>query len=87
MGPGAPGFRATWQSKGDLKQQVVDRCDAPNNGTLEFWDGDLWLKWDEPDDLPGPEKDPLRIRIVCPQGASMLLPPCACSQGVTQTEL
>lgn len=87
VGPGAPGFRATWQSKADLKRQVLERSDVPNNGTLEFWDVELWLKWDDPDDLPGPEGDPLRIRIGCPQGASMPLPSCACSQDVTQTEL
>ncbi|KAL0030309.1 hypothetical protein WJX77_008995 [Trebouxia sp. C0004] len=45
----APGFRASWQSKEDLRQQV--------------------MKWDDPDDLPGPEGDPLRIKVVCPQDA------------------
>ena len=83
VGPGAPGFRATWQSKNDLKQQVLERTDVPKNGTLEFCDHDLWLKWDDSDDLPGPDGDPLRIRIFCPQGTRMFLPSCACSQDVT----
>ncbi|KAL0052530.1 hypothetical protein WJX82_003467 [Trebouxia sp. C0006] len=41
--------------------------DVPNNGKLYFWDGQLWLRWDDPDDLPGPEGDPLRIKIVTPE--------------------
>ncbi|DBA86957.1 TPA: hypothetical protein ACH3X2_000350 [Trebouxia sp. C0005] len=67
VGAGAPGFRATWQSKDDLRQQVLSISDVPNNGKLYFWDGQLWLRWDDPDDLPGPEGDPLRIKIVCPE--------------------
>ena len=86
VGPGAPSFRATWQSKDDLKRQVLQRPGVPNNCMLEFWDGQLWLEWNEADDLPGPDRDPLRIRIFCPQGASMLLPSCACGQDVTQTK-
>ncbi|KAL0038868.1 hypothetical protein WJX77_000097 [Trebouxia sp. C0004] len=69
VGAGAPGFRTTWQSKDDLRQQVMKISDVPNNGKLYFWDGQLWLRWDDPDDLPGPEGDPLRIKIVCPQNA------------------
>ena len=67
VGAGAPGFRATWQSKDDLRQQVTEISDVPNNGKLYFWDGQLWLRWDDPDDLPGPKDDPLRIKIVCPE--------------------
>ncbi|KAL0052479.1 hypothetical protein WJX82_002834 [Trebouxia sp. C0006] len=40
-----------------------------DGGKLYFWDGQLWLRWDDPDDLPGSEEDPLRIKIVCPQNA------------------
>ena len=58
VGAGAPGFRATWQSKDDLRQQVMKISDVPKNGKLYFWDGQLWLRWDDPDDLPGPEEDP-----------------------------
>ncbi|KAL0054515.1 hypothetical protein WJX82_010134 [Trebouxia sp. C0006] len=34
-----------------------------------------WLEegWDDPDDLPGPEEDPLRIKIVCPPIAGLSL--------------
>lgn len=73
VGAGAPGFRATWQSKDDLRQQVMRISDVPTNGKLYFWDGQLWLRWDDPDDLPGPEEDPLRIKIVCPPIAGTLL--------------
>ena len=82
VGPGAPGFRATWQSKDRLKQQGLERSDVPTNGTLDFWDGQLWIMWDDADDLPGPDRDPLRIRIFCPQGAGMHLPSCACSHNM-----
>lgn len=71
----------------DLKQQVMQLSDVPNNATLQFWDGELWLWWDNPDDLPGPESDPLRIKIVCPQSAGMLRCSCACSQALIQTEV
>ncbi|KAA6425416.1 MAG: hypothetical protein FRX49_04909 [Trebouxia sp. A1-2] len=71
VGAGAPGFRATWQSKDDLRQQVLSISDVPNNGKLYFWDGQLWLRWDDPDDLPGPEGDPLRIKIVCPENTGL----------------
>ncbi|KAL0042934.1 hypothetical protein WJX79_004298 [Trebouxia sp. C0005] len=74
VGTGAPGFRATWQSKDDLRQQVMKISDVPKNGKLYFWDGQLWLRWEDPDDLPGPEGDPLRIKIVCPQNAEPKLP-------------
>ncbi|DBB02901.1 TPA: hypothetical protein ACH3X1_013504 [Trebouxia sp. C0004] len=70
VGAGAPGFRATWQSKADLTQQVLKMSDVPNHGKLYFWDGELWLRWDDPDDLPGPEGDPLRIKIVAPERSS-----------------
>ena len=30
--------------------------DVPNKGKLYFWDGQLWLMWDDPDNLPGPER-------------------------------
>jgi len=79
VGAGAPGFRATWQSKDDLMQQIMKISDVPNNGKLYFWDGELWLRWDDPDDLPGPKGDPLRIKIVCPDTAGILLSSCACS--------
>lgn len=34
-----------------------------------------------PDDLPGPEGDPLRIQIVCPENTGILLSFCACIAG------
>ena len=71
VGAAAPGFRATWQSKDDLRQQIMKIDDVPNHGKLYFWDGHLWLRWEDPDDLPGPEGDPMRIKIVCPQNAGI----------------
>ena len=85
VGAGAPGFRATWQSKDDLRQ-LLKMSDVPN-GKLYFWDGELWLRWDDPDDLPGPEGDPLRIKIVCPGRTGILLSFCACSAGFDQHTL
>ncbi len=88
VGAGAPGFRATWQSKDDLRQQVMNLSDVPNSGKLYFWDGQLWLRWDDPDDLPGSEEDPLRIKIVCPQNAGMLLSSCVnSSQALCQMRI
>ena len=69
VGDAAPGFRASWQTKEDLRQQLLKISDVPRNAKLYFWDGQLWLRWDDPDDLPGPEGDPLRIKVVCPQDA------------------
>ena len=69
VGAGAPGFRASWQSKEDLSKQLMQISDVPKSGRLYFWDGQLWLRWDDPDDLPGPEADPLRIKVVCPHDA------------------
>ncbi len=87
VGAGAPGFRAAWQSKEDLRQQLMKMSDVPISGKLYFWDGQLWLRWDDPDDLPGPEADPLRIKVVCPQNAGTLLSSCASSESLTQTKL
>lgn len=36
VGAGAPGFSTTWQSKDDLRQQVLRMSDAPNSGKLYF---------------------------------------------------
>ncbi len=66
---GAPGFRATWQSKADLKEKLLSTDSVPKGCKLYFWDGLLWLAWDDPDDLPGSEQDPLRIKVVRPQHA------------------
>ena len=63
----APGFTAVWQSKEQLRGQVMQRGDVPENSQLCFWNGQVWLSWAEPDDLPGPEGDPLRIKVVRPQ--------------------
>lgn len=87
VGAGAPGFRATWQSKDDLRQQVMTISDVPKNGKLYFWDGQLWLRWEDPDDLPGPEGDPLRIKIVRPQNAGTSLSLWACSLELTQIQV
>lgn len=65
---GAPGFRATWQSNADLRDQLMAIDGMPNNGKVFFWDGQVWLDWDAPDDLPGPDADPLRIKVVGRQG-------------------
>ena len=73
VGAEAPGFRAAWQSKEDLRQQLTKKINVPNHGKLYFWDGQLWLRWDDPNGLPGPEEDPLRIKIVCPQNAGTWL--------------
>ena len=54
VGAGAPDFGATWQSKDNLRQQIIKMSDVPANAKLYFWDGQLWLRWDDPDDLPGP---------------------------------
>ncbi|KAL3131377.1 hypothetical protein ABBQ38_007692 [Trebouxia sp. C0009 RCD-2024] len=60
----APGFRAVWQSKDHLREQLMQRGDVPKDAKLYFWDGQLWLSWEDPDDLPGPKSDPLRIKVV-----------------------
>ncbi len=70
---GAPGFRATWQSKDDLKEKLMSIDDVPKDCKLHFWDGQLWLRWEDQNDLPGSEHDPLRIKVVCPQHAGELL--------------
>ena len=36
---GAPGFRATWQSKADLKEKLLSIDDMPKGCKLYFWDG------------------------------------------------
>ncbi len=78
VGPAAPGFRASWQSKAELKQRVLAKKNVPKDAELYFWDGQLWLEWEDPTDLPGPEDDPLRIKVVRPQSAGELFPPrCA----------
>ena len=38
--------------------------DVPKDCKLYFWDGQLWLRWEDLDDLPGSEHDPLRIKVV-----------------------
>jgi len=62
---GAPGFWAIWQSKADLKETLMSINDVPKDSKLYFWDGQLWLRWEDEDELPGPEHDPLRIKVVC----------------------
>ena len=61
------GIRATWQSKYNLRQQFMKISNVVDDEKLYFWDGQLQLRWDNPDDLPGPKDDPLRIKIVCPE--------------------
>ena len=75
VGAGAPGFRTTWHSKEDLREQLMEIDDVPKDGRLYFWDGELWLRWEAHDDLPGPEEDPVRIKVVRPQNAGTLLCP------------
>ncbi|KAL0035618.1 hypothetical protein WJX79_002984 [Trebouxia sp. C0005] len=71
VGAGAPGFRTMWHSKEDLREQLMEIDDVPKAGRLYFWDGELWLRWEALDDLPGPEQDPLRIKVVRPQNADL----------------
>ncbi|KAL3148761.1 hypothetical protein ABBQ38_014172 [Trebouxia sp. C0009 RCD-2024] len=68
----APGFRAVWLSKDHLRDQLMQRGDVPKDAKLYFWDGELWLSWEDPDDLPGPESDPLRIKVVRQQAGLTL---------------
>jgi len=70
---GAPGFRTTWQSKADLKEKLMSIDDVPKDCKLYFWDGQLWLRWEDLDDLPGSEHDPLRIKVVRPQHAGEMV--------------
>lgn len=70
---GAPGFWAIWQSKADLKETLMSIDEVPKDSKLYFWDGQLWLRWEEEDELPGPEPDPLRIQVVRPQHAGQLV--------------
>lgn len=95
IGAAAPGFRATWQSRNDLRQQghpltamwLMKISDAPSNSKLSFWDGELWLNCENSDDLPAPEEVPLRIKIVCPQNAGTSPSSWACGQEWTQIKL
>ena len=64
-GPAPPAFRTTWHSKEDLKSQLMQR-DVPSDGTLYFWNGEFWLDWNEPEELPGPQVDPMKVKIVHP---------------------
>ncbi|KAL0035617.1 hypothetical protein WJX79_002984 [Trebouxia sp. C0005] len=75
VGAGAPGFRTMWHSKEDLREQLMEIDDVPKAGRLYFWDGELWLRWEALDDLPGPEQDPLRIKVVRPQNAGQAARP------------
>ena len=40
---GAPAFRAIWQSKADLQEQVLSKDGVPKDCQLYFWDGQFWL--------------------------------------------
>ena len=64
VGPAAPGFRATWHSKDGLKEKLLSRKTVPLNSDLYFWDGVLWLEWDDETELPGSDQDPLRVKVV-----------------------
>ena len=72
MAAGAPRFRTTWQSKADLEEKLLSIDDVPKDCKLYFWDGQLWLRWEDLDDLPGSEHDPLRIKVVRPQHAGII---------------
>lgn len=37
--------------------------EVPKDAQLHFWDGKLWIRWEDSQDLPGPERDPLRIKV------------------------
>ncbi len=69
----APGFRAKWHSKADLKAQVLSRKNVPQDAELYFWDGELWLEWEDDTALPGPALDPLRVKVVYSQPAGKCL--------------
>ncbi len=79
VGLAAPGFRAIWQSKAELKQRVLAKKNIPKDAELYFWDGQLWLEWEDPADLPGPEEDPLRIKVVRPRYAGELISSQMCA--------
>jgi len=70
---GSPVFRATWQSKDDLKEKMMSIDGVPKDCKLYLWKGQLWLRWEELDDLPGLEYDPLRIKVVRPQHAGEMV--------------
>ena len=44
VGAGAPGFGTTWQSKDDLRLQLLRMSDVPSSGKLYVLDGQLWLR-------------------------------------------
>jgi hypothetical protein len=66
-------FWATWQSKDDLKEKMMSIDGVPKDCKLYLWKGQLWLRWEELDDLPGLEYDPLRIKVVRPQHAGEMV--------------
>lgn len=71
---GAPGFSAVFQSKEDLRGKLMECSDVPKDARLYFWNGKLWIRWGNSQDLPGPDRDPLRIKVVRQQSAGTLLP-------------
>jgi len=52
---------------------------VPRGCELYFWDGLLCLAWDDPDDPPGSEHDPLRIKVVRPQRAGGMVFSSSCN--------
>lgn len=71
---GAPSFIAVFQSKEGLRGKLMEVDEVPKDARLYFWNGKLWVRWEDSQDLPGPERDPLRIKVVRRQSAGTLLP-------------
>lgn len=59
----APGFTAVFQSKEDLRGKLMEIDEVPKDARLYFCNGKLWIRWEDAQDLSGPERDPLRIKV------------------------
>lgn len=70
---GAPSFTAVFQSKEELRDKLMEIDEVPKDARLYFWNGKLWVRWEDSQDLPGPERDPLRIKVVRLPSAGTLL--------------
>lgn len=71
---GAPSFTAVFQSKEDLRGKLMEIDEVPKDARLYFWNGKSWIRWEDSQDLPGPETAPLRVKVVRQQSAGTLLP-------------
>ena len=55
----------TARQMANLKETLMSIDEVPKDSKLYFWDGQLWLRWEDDNELPGSERDPLRIKVVC----------------------